>query len=386
MSLFRKLLSLSLVVCFIALPQVACEKKEEATAAAKPKGNVFEPHKLSVRDEAFTLTAQELQNITDEASMQKVFLMPHRVATNVIGKDHIAWGKITHGMNVAKEGDESEAAKNIIEAFEEQNIAYRNNDGGFHLRLKPHKGFGFEMIWDAKTLYMRDREGAWRNEKSDGKHEFFLEKGTSSLDRFYRNFRGHMTFTKKGTETYEGRTVAVIEIAFDKKGHEAAKELPNTSHTKDKYRLNIKKSYYSIEKERTVMKDILPISGTLYVDTKTGAPLKGNVKGGYTKIISGKSIATLTMAYEFAWKEIGKTASILPPGKDTQLQQKQRTRMNVHRTFKDMPKKLQDKSGVNVPKPIVKPKPKKEDTKADAAAKPAEAPKKAADKPAEGTQ
>jgi len=92
------------------------------------------------------------------------------------------------------------------------------------------------------------------------------------------------------------------------------------------------------------------------------------------------------MAYEFAWKEIGKTASILPPGKDTQLQQKQRTRMNVHRTFKDMPKKLQDKSGVNVPKPIVKPKPKKEDTKADAAAKPAEAPKKAADKPAEGTQ
>ena len=378
MSIFRKLLGITLVLFLMTLPQFGCEKKADnkpaETPAAAAKGNVFEPHQKSPKDESYKLTPQELQDLTSEASMQKVFLMPHRVAADLIGKDHTVWGKITHGMNVSKENDTSDAAKNIIEAFEEQTVVYRNDTGAYHLRLKPHKGFGFELVWTGKVLYQREREGAWRNEISDGKDEFFLEKATGSLDRFYRNFRGYMTFTKKGTEQLDGRTVAVIDIAFDKKGHETAKELPNTSHTKDKYRLNIKKSQYTIEQERKLMKTVLPVTGTLYVDTKTGVALKGSLKGGYAKKIADKNMATLTMAYEFEWKNIGEKADILAPSGDETLQQKQRTRMNIHNTFKDMPRDLQDKSGVNVEKPLMPPKtettkqeekPAKPDTPAD---------------------
>jgi len=279
--------------------------------------------------------------------MQKVMLMPHRLADRLMGEDHTITGTVEHTIKAISEQNE----QNATTARETQTVSFRHGDGAFRIRFAPHTGFGLEMIRIGDEILNRYRDGEWVRGDSKGKDIFFYEKATGTMERFYRYFAGYMTFTPGGEDTLGGRAVKKVNISFDQKGHEFPQPLPITTRTTDKFRLGIKAGNKSIANDRTKVSGFTGVSGTLWVDPSTGVALKGQMEGSFNKPGVKNSTIAFNMKYEFAW-DLGKAEGIVRPADKDIVEQAERRSWNRQDVLKGMPKDLMEKSGVMTTKPL----------------------------------
>lgn len=308
-------------------------------------------------DEAkFKLSPAEIDALPSEDSVWKSMFVPHRVAAALISQDHVFKSKVTHAIDrkTVKPEEPKEEIINVITASEISEVKWRASDGAFTVMFRPEESsMSLDLIWLDKLVYTRFGEAAWKKDVSTGIHNFYLEKATTSLERFYRLYRGRLSFAKAGKEKFLGRDVIKIKITLDKAGHEVPAELPLTTKTGDKYRINLRVMNKDIEDKRSTMAGWDKAEGELYIDAKTGVPLKGKISSVCSMNTKENWTAVLKMDYEFEWELPTQKIEISPPGKDEIVDQDERKKFVPNEPFKEMPKELQEKSGVNQPRKIL---------------------------------
>ncbi len=344
------LFAAALAALFAAAAGLSCSScgKQNELAPKSPE---------EAEDEAkFKLSSAEIDALPAENSVWKSMFIPHRVAAALIPQDHVFKSKVTHAIDrkTVKPEEPKEEIINVITASEIAELKWRASDGAFTVMFRPEESsMSLDLIWLDKLVYTRFGEATWKKDVSTGIHNFYLEKATTSLERFYRLYRGHISFSKAGKEKFLGRDVIKIKIALDKAGHEAPAELPLTTKTGDKYRLNLRTMNKDIEDKRSTMASWDKAEGELYIDAKTGVPLKGKISSVCSMNTKENWTAVLKMDYEFEWELPTQKIEITPPGKDELIDQDERKKFIPSEPFKEMPKELQEKSGVNQPRKIL---------------------------------
>lgn len=108
----------------------------------------------------------------------------------------------------------------------QDNYAYAQAaNGDFHLKVYNDKANKFELYWVGGKLYDRMGDVGFRYTKSDGKHNYWREKISGGLDRFYRYYRGHLTFSAPKDVTYEGRPALRVDFSVKPDGKTPEEEL-----------------------------------------------------------------------------------------------------------------------------------------------------------------
>lgn len=161
-----------------------------------------------------------------------------------------------------------------LELVETLNLA-QDAKGDFHLTLNNNQKKGYEVIWSNKTLYQRMRHRPFRvTSHNAGDARRWQMRSFGRWRSIVMLFGAQMGLTKQGLRQHMGRTCQRYEISLlgdpqkplkFKEG--TAWKGPAPDHTRGA----------AAKKTRTP----LAAKGELWVDTKTGLPLKVKFRGRY---------------------------------------------------------------------------------------------------------
>ncbi|RJO68688.1 MAG: hypothetical protein C4523_07315 [Myxococcales bacterium] len=163
-------------------------------------------------------------------------------------------------------------------------------NGDFHLQVSNDKARTFELFWVGGKLFERMGESSFREATSGGKHLFWREKVSGTLDRFYKYFRGHLTFHLPTPETYEGRQALKLTFALDPNGKTPQDDLETNYNYPDQYAISAIAVDKMLNKNRKRVSRFEEAEGYLIVDSQSATILAYKLHGRYIVPVSEEKL------------------------------------------------------------------------------------------------
>lgn|GEM_PF-2812411 len=266
------LLLLALALCFPACS--SCDRSqsgEEAKSRVKEKKDLTE----EVKTRKVELQEIDLTKLPDIGELEKIILMSQEEVAARLGQYRFE-SRVSY--NTDRTGKS-------LEMFEEQKVQQTSN-GDFQISIDNNKGRIFDLIWKGGQVFDRSGTSPWRKSKSTGKHLYWREKSYSSLNRFYKYFRGHLKFNTPVAIDYEGREALKVEFSLDPLGKTPEEDLPLKISLPNQYQVSMTASEKILNKNRKRVSKYNAASGYLIIDKKAAAVLSYDFIGDYSIAIS----------------------------------------------------------------------------------------------------
>ncbi len=254
---------------------VACDSKgDEARERVTTKKDITE----TVAERKVKLQNIDMNKIpSDYDEVQKVILMPAEEIAERMGSGRM---KAKLSFTITRDGED-------VTLDEEQEYDQAKN-GDFRVAMINDKAKTYEMYWVDGKQIDRSSSPKYRMSTSTGKHLFWREKMTNSLSRFYKYFRGHLTFSDGGLTEYEGRKVRRVVLGLNPAGKTPEQDIEVTFNYPSQYRLSSVTSERLLNRQRKKINDFLSAGGELLVDAETAVILKYDFKGSYRVPVNKK--------------------------------------------------------------------------------------------------
>ncbi|HUU00568.1 MAG TPA: hypothetical protein VM425_03910 [Myxococcota bacterium] len=176
------------------------------------------------------------------------------------------------------------AGPKVHASLREEDMIVLARNGDFRVKVENESGQGYEVVYSAKHLYMRNRYGTFHERETlAGDHLKWRAAAYGGWAAVYRLYRGSLGFTKLGMVRHNGRDAVRFSIGMsDAKprpvaGAPASASAPVPAGV-TKYVLPIEPTPSERDRWRDKVKP-LSASGTILVDADCGAVLGVDFSG-----------------------------------------------------------------------------------------------------------
>jgi hypothetical protein len=197
----------------------------------------------------------------------------------------------------------------------------------FHIRTFNDKATKFELYWVGGKVYDRMGDVGFRFTKSDGKENYWREKISGGLNRFYRYYRGHLSFSAPKEISYEGRPALRIDFAVDPNGKTPEEPLEVKHPFPNQYLLSAMSVDSMIDKNRKRVSRFEKGDGYLVVDKQAAVIVAYELDARYVVPVGEERLkkmkeaggegqpteVTFTMNAQYKAKDIGSDIVIVAP-------------------------------------------------------------------------
>ncbi len=303
------LLGLMTLVLFAACDSGGDEARERVTQ----KKDITE----TVAERKTELQAIDMAKVpSDSGELQKIILMSAEEMAQRMGSGRM---KAKLSFTITRDDED-------VQLDEEQEYDQAKN-GDFRVAMLNDKAKTYELYWVDGKQINRSSSPKFRMSTSTGKHLFWREKMTNSLSRFYKYFRGHLTFTDGGVSTYEGRKVRRVILGLNPAGKTPEKDIEVTFNYPSQYRLSSFTSERLLNRQRKKITDFVSAEGELLIDLETAVILKYDFQGQYRvpvnkKFVENSEKEVSEKSVQFTYHgtmqvtDVGKTVEIKAPPYD----------------------------------------------------------------------
>ncbi len=312
-SVLAVLLSLSLILLLAF--SFGCNRSkdgEDAKKRVKEKKDVTE----LVKTREVKLQEIDLGKVPAEAKeLEKILLMK---------QEEVAARLLQYKFD-AKVGYITSRVGQDVELTETHSFKQKDN-GDFQLAMTNSKGGVFDLAWKHQQVYERVGNAPFRRSTSTGKHLFWREKVYTSLDRYYKYFRGHLKFATPENMTYEGRAAMKIVFTLDPNGKILEEDLPTKFNLPNQYAVSVTATDRILNKNRKRVSSFDEAEGYVIIDRQAKVVLEYKLHGKYLIPIAEskkkKLLAagvdpgagvTFIMDADYKIKDIGKAVEIQIP-------------------------------------------------------------------------
>jgi hypothetical protein len=201
--------------------------------------------------------------------------------------------------------------------------------GGFAATKNIGRQQGQQLIWTGGWLYPRLRYSRFtRRHPRPGEVPAALDRMAGYLPAYVRLLEPFLSISPAGKERYQGRGGRKVKLGLNRAG---AREAPAASGAADRWR-------------RTVV--ARAISGSALLDTRTGAPLRVELKARWSFVpppagplprsgipgqLSAGASGTMELSYSQQVTRLGSVPTIKPPPADETLNDVRRRRLDLER-------------------------------------------------------
>jgi len=214
----------------------------------------------------------------------------------------------------------------------EDHVFKQNKNGDFQLAITNNKGKMFELVWKSEALFDRTGNAQFRRSTSTGKHLFWREKIYTSLNRYYKYFRGHLSFHVPEAVTYEGRPALKLVFSLNPQGKTPEEDMVTRYSLPGPFAVSILATDKILNKNRKRVSEYREAEGYIIVDKAAKVITAFKLHGVYVipiaedkkkklqaKGVEPGDVVVFTMKADYEVKEIGQEQQIGLPQADQEM-------------------------------------------------------------------